>query len=160
VHYRTAGNPYWTSLLGRGMWEQAPRRRDGTVFYHPTLLEKAVDELFVREKIIFEDRLSAPRDSSRPDLVQALLATLATAPAREGQRAMGLSSLHQALEERATPVDREELRRTLDYLQEQGSVREERIRERPSWKISAPLLAEYLRYLHADDDLGGEGAPR
>lgn len=156
VHSLTGGNPYWTSLLGGKMWRIAPRRKDGLILYRPPHLEAAVSEV-IREGVSFADRLASPATGSYPGLAKRILTAMATQSPDEKEPVWSLKELHQVLQRRGAAVPPDKLRQTLRFLESQGSVRETRLENRPFWTIAAPLLTEYLRYSHSDEEAEGDG---
>jgi hypothetical protein len=144
VHSRTGGNPYWTSMLAGEMWDVAPVRRDGSRLYNLEVLAEAEERLYGNE-LVFRDRLTSPV-GVHPGLVEELLATLAAARGDGEGHASSPQALLAALQGKGFAVTAPELVGILKFLEEQGSVTDDRPAGRSAWRISAPLLAGFLRY--------------
>lgn len=160
VHRRTGGNPYWTSLLAGRMWESSEERVDGGRLYVLETLEEAQYQLFSRNAIAFLDR-KRPRPGDRPGLADEILAALAGLDSRSsGEPMFTLEALRVWLRERGIEIGARELLGTLRFLEEQGSVAEAKVQGGRSWKISAPLLAEFLRYERSEIEIDLERDPK
>lgn len=149
IYQMTQGNPYWTSFLGREMWGLARRKSRGVVRYDPQILRMAKGRIFERHRISFVDRLAS--DDLPGELAGQTLAFLAKLERRASGElgACDLQALHSELASTRPDLEREVLKSVLSELKARGSVVEEFNPSGSTWKISAPILAEYIRYRNA-----------
>jgi AAA ATPase domain len=133
VHRLTDGNPYWVQLLGKYMWAVARRGTPGLIEYDSNALDKAKHKLF-RYGVPFSDRIE-------PGLPNRILSLLA-------KQSLDRETLKRRLvdqgEDECTTL--QIVQKTLEELQALGSVTTERVDSKPVWKISSPILAEYIIY--------------
>ncbi len=142
----TAGNPYWVSHLGNEMWKQATRSPGGTVRYTPELLSNARDAVFDLG-VPFLDRI---RGSNRETgaLCLRVLQTLARADTGNGGGSVSLTlpGIRNRIASDGSSTTNAVLE-VLEDLHASGSVVNERVDSVRRWKISSPMLADYLIYL-------------
>ena len=150
----TAGNPYWVSHIGSEMWRIANRKRrgakrnqGGAVRYSKDLLDRAVDSMFDLG-VPFLDRVRSSAGENNRLRVE-VLRVLATFSRLPGGRPDSLPTRDiQTLIAPCKESTEEETLEILFDLQATGSVVCERVRNERRWRISSPILADYLVFIN------------
>ncbi len=142
----TGGNPYWTNHLAREMWTEAVRTASGPVFYAGELVDHAVERLIVR-RTPFIDRLRGPNTAGLPDeLVRRVLHMLAPPRRAEHEDVRPLSADEMLTRLTGTALPIEQLPELLQFLEAQGTIRQDPNRQdAQAWRIAPPLLLSFVR---------------
>lgn len=134
AHALTAGNPFWTSLLGKSLYDLA-HSEVGSIAYNHDLLQKAKQRI-VEVAIPFVDRFSEGPQS----IIMLLLAQHHSTTGKGMRRRV----VQDALSRKGLEVSSQELEHLLDELKARGSLITETRHSQILWKISAPILAEFV----------------
>lgn len=135
----TSGNPFWVSHLALTMFRsERPRHGSRVITYGRRALTDAKETLFLSGKP-FLDRVESPLDRLNPEALSVKRQILNVISA--GERSVSSNELARALDGRCAA---EKVWIYADELRLAGSVGLEGRR----WRIAAPLLSEYLRFLN------------
>ncbi|HEX4956383.1 MAG TPA: TGS domain-containing protein [Thermoanaerobaculia bacterium] len=145
----TRGNPYWTSMLGAEMWKLAPRLPSGAVRYTQEHLRLARNHL-IEQRVPFVDRISE-EGSANPRLLSQILIQLATLGRDRAGGLRGLEEKHllRVLRMKFPGLSSVSLAAELERLVAQGAVVLRMRGKARWWKISAPILADYIVHHYA-----------
>ncbi|MCG8421976.1 MAG: TGS domain-containing protein [Proteobacteria bacterium] len=156
VYRLTAGNPHWIAYIGNEMWSLC--KRDGELTeYKSRHLKEAKSHLFTTGVAFSYHTFHAGNEYLKPisshsapgPWLAAMAWNILTFMASSSDCAVVTSqALHSGTRSTAKNNWNQELfHEALIQLQARGSV----VRQIDGWALSAPILAEYIRFINRDD---------